>query len=225
MSQVDWLMEYSTGLQSHESCVSIVISGDIDAVVIHLFAMSYLWPRTEDGSFKNDVYVLLRKPNHRYDINNITKIISHFTSEQYIAIKLAVVLSLGGNDFLPKFHSISHSTQLDMFLKEILLRENLVTIAVDSGKVTSVNFNTEIYSEFIKDLYCPKMYDPSKLTFEEVRQMSIQLPTSKSKEVVRNAQLWMSPKCVIERLSRNVSCLINYYVSRETLCIASRLSD
>jgi hypothetical protein len=53
--------------------------------------------------------------------------------------------------------------QLDMFLKEILLRENLVTIAVDSGKVTSVNFNTEIYSEFIKDLYCPKMYDPSKL--------------------------------------------------------------
>jgi hypothetical protein len=54
MSQVDWLMEYSTGLQSHESCVSIVTSGDIDAVVIHLFAMSYLWPRTEDGSFKND---------------------------------------------------------------------------------------------------------------------------------------------------------------------------
>ena len=55
MSQVDWLMEYSTGLQSNASCVSIVASGDIDAVVIHLFAMSYLWPRTEDGSFKNDV--------------------------------------------------------------------------------------------------------------------------------------------------------------------------
>jgi hypothetical protein len=56
-------------------------------VVIHLFAMSYLWPRTEDGSFKNDVYVLLRKPNHRYDIYNITKIISqleNFTSEQYM---------------------------------------------------------------------------------------------------------------------------------------------
>jgi hypothetical protein len=120
MSQVDWLMEYSTGLQSHEPCVNIVISGDIDAVVIHLFAMSYLWPRTEDGSFKNDVYVLLRKPYHRYDIYNITKIISqleNFTSEQYIGIKLAVVLSLGANDFLPKFHSISHSTQLDMFLK------------------------------------------------------------------------------------------------------------
>jgi hypothetical protein len=36
------------------------------------------------------------------------------------------------------------------------------------------------------------MYDPSKLTFEEVRLMSIQLPTSKSKEVVRNAQLWIT---------------------------------
>jgi hypothetical protein len=53
--------------------------------------------------------------------------------------------------------------QLDMFLKEILLRENLVTIAVDSGKVTSVNFNTEIYTEFIKHLYCPKMYDPHRI--------------------------------------------------------------
>jgi hypothetical protein len=55
------------------------------------------------------------------------------------------------------------------------------------------------------------MFDPSTLTFEEVRQMSIQLPISKSKEVVRNAQLWMPPKSVIERLSRNVSSLINYY--------------
>ena len=88
-----------------------------------------------------------------------------------------------------------------MFLKEILL----------IGKVTSVNFNTKIYTEFIKYLYCPKMFDPSTLTFEEVRQMSIQLPISKSKEVVRNAQLWMPPKSVIERLSRNVSSLINYY--------------
>ena len=105
MSQVDWLMEYSTGLQSLESCVSFVTSGDIDEVVIHLFAMSYLWPRTEDGSLKNDVYVLLRKPNHRYDIYNITKIISQLenvTSEQYIGIKLAFVLRLGGNDFLPQ---------------------------------------------------------------------------------------------------------------------------
>ena len=50
-----------------------------------------------------------------------------------------------------------------MFLKAILLRENLVTIAVDSGKVTSVNFNTEIYTEFIKHLYCPKMFDPSNV--------------------------------------------------------------
>jgi hypothetical protein len=90
-----------------------------------------------------------------------------------------------------------------MFLKEILL----------SGKVTLVNFNTEIYTEFLKHLYCPKMFNPSTLTFEEVRQMSIQLPTSKSKEVVRNAQLWMPPKSVIERLSRNVSSLINYYMS------------
>ncbi|CAC5387980.1 unnamed protein product [Mytilus coruscus] len=112
MSQVDWLIEYCNSLKPKESCLSIVSSGDIDAVVVHLFAVSHLWPRTENGTFKNEVYVILRKPNQVYDIYNITKIIlmmETFTSEKFIGMKIAIILSLGGNDFLPKFYQISHS--------------------------------------------------------------------------------------------------------------------
>jgi hypothetical protein len=43
--------------------------------------------------------------------------------------------------------------------------------------------------------------------------MSIQIPNPKKKEVRRNAQLWMPPELVVEQLSKNVSCLIQYYIS------------
>jgi hypothetical protein len=71
-----------------------VSSGDIDAILLHLFAISHQWPRNEGGFFK--------KPNHLYDIYNITTILElleHKTSDKYIGIKVAVGLSLGGNDF------------------------------------------------------------------------------------------------------------------------------
>ncbi|WAR09221.1 hypothetical protein MAR_019179 [Mya arenaria] len=72
MVQIDWLMEYSSCLQQDESCASIVTSGDIDAVVLHMFAMAYRWPRLEEKSFKNDVFVIIQKPgnNTGNTINN-----------------------------------------------------------------------------------------------------------------------------------------------------------
>ena len=57
------------------------------------------------------------------------------------------------------------------------------------------------------------LFNPSSLTYQEVRQMSIQIPTPKKKEVRRNPQLWMPPELVVEQLSKNVSCLILYYLS------------
>jgi len=60
MAQVDWLMEYESFLHAGESCVSIVTSGDIDAVVIHMFALAYKWKRTTNTGFLHDVYVALQ---------------------------------------------------------------------------------------------------------------------------------------------------------------------
>ena len=55
--------------QAGQSIVSVVTSGDIDAVVIHLFALNFLWKC--DG----DVYVVLQKPGHLLDIYNVTAIL------------------------------------------------------------------------------------------------------------------------------------------------------
>lgn len=95
--------------------------------------------------------------------------IENFTLEKFIGMKIAIIL--GGNGFLPKFYQISHSLTVDLFMKAATFRECLVTFNNEEGKVVSVNFDADHYTEFIKYLYCPKLYDASKLTNEEVRQM------------------------------------------------------
>ena len=44
MAQVDWLVECVDDLSEGDAVLSVVSSGDIDAVVIHLFVLSYMWP-------------------------------------------------------------------------------------------------------------------------------------------------------------------------------------
>ena len=73
MSQVNFLIEYLTSLTDEEACISIVTSGDIDAVTIHMFALSHLWTRKDDGKFKHPVYVLLQKAGGLNVLYNITK--------------------------------------------------------------------------------------------------------------------------------------------------------
>lgn len=215
MSQIDWLMEYSSLVKKNESCVSIVSSGDIDAVVLHLFAVSYKWPRQEDDTFANNVFVLLRKPNQQYDIYNITRIVEtleKFTDEKYFGMKTAMVLSLGGNDFLPKFYNITHSSTLEMFMRGTVFRKELVNISIhEDNTFASISFSSDIYIDFIKHLYCPKMYEGEKLSYDEVRQMSIKQPTGKCLQ--RNAQLWMPQKIIIQKLAMNVKCLLQYQIT------------
>ena len=52
MSQVDWLIEYKDTLSEEDACMSVVSSGDIDAITIHMFALAHLWPKKDDGTYK-----------------------------------------------------------------------------------------------------------------------------------------------------------------------------
>ena len=95
MAQIDWLFEYSRYLQADDEAVaSIVTSGDIDSVIIHLYTVSRCWPRKEDRTFKNPVYVILQKPSGS-DVYNITAIVvlleKHYNS-QSIVQKIALML-------------------------------------------------------------------------------------------------------------------------------------
>ena len=94
-----------------EPCVSFVTSGDIDALFSHLFTLAHCLVRNADGSFRKPVYIVINKRNGIMDINNITGILETFESsyhDQETGIKLAI----GGNDYLPRFHNITHTEQL-----------------------------------------------------------------------------------------------------------------
>ena len=41
-AQIDWLIQYLPVLNKYEMCLSIVYSGDIDVLILHMFTLSYL---------------------------------------------------------------------------------------------------------------------------------------------------------------------------------------
>ncbi|VDI72179.1 Hypothetical predicted protein [Mytilus galloprovincialis] len=163
MSQIDWLINCPTQLLQGDSCASIVSSGDIDAVVLHLFTLSHLWPKNENASYKNTVYVILKKANHMFDIYNITAILETLekkTLDKHIGIKVAIALSLGGNDFLPKFHSISHSTKLDTYMNIESINQLLIQITEENNKVACILFDTKSLQRILKTHLLPKELFP-----------------------------------------------------------------
>lgn len=116
-SQVDWLSEMSQLLKSNEAVISVVTSAEIESLVIHLFALSLYWPRHSDSSFKHTVCILLQK--QMPELYNITGIIDrledHFKTQR-ICMQIALICCIGGNDFLPKFHIISHEKWMTEFI-------------------------------------------------------------------------------------------------------------
>lgn len=71
--------------------------------------------------------------------------------------------------------------------------------------------DTEIYLEVVKRLYCPTSLDASKLSFEEVRQLSIQ-PISTMARTKHPTQ-WMPPKSALLQVAKLINCQIAYLFS------------
>lgn len=172
MSQVDWLVQHGSKLKPGEAAVSIVTSGDIDSLYIHLFAVSKYWPRNENDMFLNTVYVILQKPGSKYDIYNVTLMLELFEKaflDKRIGTKLAIALCIGGNDFVPKFQQISHKTVVQMFLKPKYRLSML-----NYGPNESIKLNEDCFVSFIKELYCPGKLNADSLSFETVRAITIE---------------------------------------------------
>ena len=96
----DWLIECLGNLTPGQAAVSMVSSGDIDAVYIHLDAISRLWNRNSTGQFLNPVYVILQKPGGKLDVYNITEMLSlveHSYGGNSIGALLSLGLCIGGN--------------------------------------------------------------------------------------------------------------------------------
>ncbi|CAC5421497.1 unnamed protein product [Mytilus coruscus] len=113
---------------------------------------------------------------------------------------------------LPKFYGISHSTVLQAIMKNQNLRENLVKVQQNNNKI-EVKFDSNLYVELMKILYCPKASNYSELSFEEVRQLTIKVPTIKDINQNRNPKLWLPASSMLKRLSLNVICYIKYLLT------------
>ena len=209
--QVDWLFDILGDLKDNESVLSIVTSADIDSLIIHLFCLALHWPRNETGGFKHKVYVLLQKQKRElYDITRIIEILeSRFG--RTAASNIPIVLCLGGNDFLPKFHGLSHEKWVTETTQIPNGLENIVQYTIDKKTVKPVigTVNEEIYFEIVKRLYCPSSIDADAVSLDAVRQMSIKLPSKQ----VRHPTSWMPPRSALLKVIQLVNWQLAYLLS------------
>ena len=102
-SQVDWVIHEAKLLNRGDSVLSLVSSADIDAVVLHIYAVSQVLSRDEEGRFLVNVFVALKKGEllDVYDITGIVAKVESAFDDREIGAKIAMILCMAGNDFLP----------------------------------------------------------------------------------------------------------------------------
>ena len=216
MAQVDWLArcEQEDDLQPGDSVVSIVTSGDIDAVVIHMFYISQHWPRI-DGKFPNPVYVILQKPSGStiYNITGMIEVLEkQYPNDSFIGAKLSMVLCIGGNDFIPKMNWFSHDKICQLYFKEEKFRNTMFNVSTNG-----ITLEITMYIELVKCLYFKNtMGDPNTMTFEEVRKATIKKKKKTSDSLAtdmhntNDPDRWMPPKGALERMGNLIQLQIDY---------------
>ena len=213
MAQLDWLLHCVPELRQGQAAVSIVTSGDIDAVVIHMFVLSSCWPRDSNGNFMNAVYVVLQKPHRMIDVYNITSIIrllEHNESNNRDGLKVSLGLCLGGNDFIPKLQHIGHSKVLKLLMNSQYFLTKLFKI-----ETSSITLDTTVYKDFVKHLFCGKG-DPDKMSYDAIRHKSMIKQRKSSTltpgipRMLNDPDKWMPPASAIERLAELVNLQIKY---------------
>lgn len=177
MAVVDWLIEFKDQMKAGECIISIISSGDIDAVPIHIYAVSQYWNRDAESNFIIPVYVLLQKPRGRWDIYNITSLIRLFETrfqDKTIGAKIALGLCIGGNDYVPKFYQVSHEKVLTVIVSNPTLKNNLFTFG------DNIILNPDYLAELFRCIYCPKRYQNGNLSYQNVRALTLAKTEDKS---------------------------------------------
>ncbi len=218
MSQVDWLLNSHENLVPGDDAVSIVTSGDIDAITIHLMALAMHWPRDATGEFIYPVYVVLQKPEKKVDIYNITSIIWILelgkNGDIGTAVKVAVGLCMGGNNFIPKLQYVSHTDVLQLFMESTHFRQNLLRI-----NYPEMTINDDVYLQFVKELYCSKLKLDKHQSFNTIRnhtilkkRAAISVNPGMSK-LINSPNRWMPPASALIRIGHLINLQVQYLLS------------
>ena len=211
MSILDWLISLQEELKDGETVVSIITSGDIDAEYSHIYTVAKYWNRNAEGKFRYQVFVILQKQRGKHDIYNITamlQIMEESFQDQNIGIKVALALCLGGNDFYPKSHQISHETVVKEVTENPQFRQNLFNIT------ESISIDKQVLIQLYKALYCPKKFQGHSLSYENVRALTIGKKDDESKKggfKTNNPRRWLPPESVVDRLGELFQLQIDYY--------------
>ena len=124
---------------------------------------------------------------------------------------LSLGLCIGGNDFIPKLHLISHEKILRLLLSTPNLRQNLLKTV--NGKLI---LNQECLVELYKMLYCPKKHMKHITTYEDIRAITIGKQEDKASRggyTTKDPRKWLPPKSAINRLGELVQLQIDYLQS------------
>ena len=186
-----------------------------------MFTLSYLWPRDCNDEFKHEVFLLLVKPTTKdlYNITGIIRLLEKKYKDKHMALKMAIYLCIGGNDFIPKFYQITHKNFVERILMSENVRSGLIQITMGDEQDCQrchIQINKELYKDLIKEMYCPKYLYPSQFTFDEVRQMSVQLPQKSDSNEYRDARNWVPPASAIEKMCELLQCYCDYMLTAGT---------
>ena len=211
MSICDWLLHYLPRVLPGQAVASVITSGDIDAVVIHLFILGKLW-RDKDFEDRPLVYVLLQKPGKKWDVYCITGILNVLQkafNDEIIGCKVAVALCIGGNDFIPGFSGISHSRVVSTYTRSEMFLRDMISITAED----KLFLDSKTFVDFVATLYAKS--NQTDLTFEQIREHTIKKKRSKKLlaeqgALVNHPRTWMPPKTAIENLAKLVQFQILY---------------
>ena len=210
MSQLDWLMSLQPTLCDGDVVLSLVTSGDVDALYIHMFVIGQFWERRQDNTFRFPVYIVLQKPYSKLDVYNITgilEVLEKVYQDRKIGIKVAVALCMEGNDFVPKCFQISHGTILKLAL-QTEYRAHLLNF-----ENSSLKMNMDVYVDLMKILYCPKRFGPSTMSFSDVRAATIRKsadPVQQSGYKTADPRRWLPPESDVRNLGELIQLQIAY---------------
>ncbi|KAH3858112.1 hypothetical protein DPMN_100731 [Dreissena polymorpha] len=125
-----------------------------------------------------------------------------------IGVKIELSLSIGGNDFFPKCHQISHDTVMKTIIQNQYFRANLFLCSDQE-----ITLNEELFVQLYETLYCPKKYVNTKISYEEVRALTITKKLdAPQKSGVRTAdpRKWLPPESAVLRLAQLMNLQIKY---------------
>lgn len=121
-----------------DSVIVEVTSADHDLIPILICTVGEHMPKHDNGTYLNTVFAVLVKTGRKYDVYNITQL-ARCSQLLYQPVFekppfcVAMLLAMGGNDFLHKLRPVAHKQWLQVILDNPDQFKELFNLKIESG--------------------------------------------------------------------------------------------